>query len=228
MTEKLGKREGFGDIIADGVKKAAERIGKGSEKYAMQIGGEEIPAHDSRGGIGFAIGYGAEPAPARHTQSGEGPLPPGALPDFDRESYKGRGAIHKIGACITQVYNASGVCMIVLGDGYGHFDQLIEALQVITGWDITREELIKTGERIDNIRQAFNIREGLKTPWKYPDRMLGKPPKKVGPRKGQTIDESQIYTEYYQALDWDLKTGKPSKKKLQELGLADVATVLYP
>ena len=61
MTEKLAKREGFGDIIADGVKKAAERIGKGSEKYAIHIGGQEYPAHDSRGGLNFAIGYGAEP-----------------------------------------------------------------------------------------------------------------------------------------------------------------------
>jgi len=72
MTEKLAKREGFGDIIADGVKIAAKKIGKGAEKYAMHAGGEEIAAHDSRGGPGFAIGYGAEPTPGRHTQGGEG------------------------------------------------------------------------------------------------------------------------------------------------------------
>ncbi|MFH1647567.1 MAG: aldehyde ferredoxin oxidoreductase family protein [Chloroflexota bacterium] len=228
MTEKLAKREGFGDILADGVKKAAEKIGKGSEKYAMHIGGQEVPAHDSRGGPHFAIAYGAEPTPGRHTQGAEGPFPEGVMPEFDRNSFKGRGAPHKYGSDFTQIYNSAGICMIVFGDGYGHGDYLIEALRTITGWDLTKEELLKTGERIENIRQAFNIREGLKTPWKYPERMLGKPPKKVGPRKGITLTEDDLYNEYMAARDWDRHTGKPSKKKLLELGLDDVAKVLYP
>ncbi len=227
MTEKLAKREGFGDIIADGVKKAAERVGKGSEKYAMHIGGQEVPAHDSRGGPHFGIGYGAEPTPARHTQGGEGPLPPGALPEYDRGAMKGRGKPHKIGANITQAYNAAGICMIVLGDGYGSFDDFIEAMQTITGWDITKDELLKTGERIDAMRQAFNIREGLKTPWQFPDRMMGIPPKTEGPRAGITLNRDEMFNEYYEAMDWDTRTGKPSQQRLEELGLSDVAKVLY-
>jgi len=228
MLEKLARREGFGDILADGVKKAAEKIGKGSEKYAMHIQGQEIPAHDSRGGPHFAIAYGAEPTPARHTQGGEGPFPDGLMPEFDRNSFKGRGEPHKYGSDFTQIYNAVGICMIVFGDGYGSGDYLIEALQVITGWDLTKEELLKTGERIDNMRQAFNVREGLKTPWKYPDRMLGVPSKTEGPRAGITLSEDDLYNEYYAARGWDRKTGKPSKKKLLELGLDDVAKVLWP
>jgi aldehyde:ferredoxin oxidoreductase len=228
MTEKLAKREGFGDIIADGVKKAAERIGKGSEKYAIHIAGQEYPAHDSRGGYMFGIGYGAEPTPGRHTQGGEGPLPAGALPDFDRGSLKGRGGPHTQGAAITNAYNAAGICMIVIGDAYVHINDLIEAFKIITGWDITLDELIKTGRRILAIRQAFNVREGLKTPWKHHDRMLGKPPKKVGPRAGATLDEPELAKEYYETMGWDPKTGKPSKQALLELGLNDVAKVLWP
>jgi aldehyde:ferredoxin oxidoreductase len=228
MTEKLAKREGFGDIIADGVKKAAERLGKGSEKYAMHIGGQEVPAHDSRGGLNFAIGYGGNPTPARHTQGGEGPLPEGALPQYDPTTLKGRGEPHKVGMGVTSAYNAAGICMIVIGDGYMHFDQLVEAFRVITGWDITKEELVKTGWRIETMKQSFNVREGMKTPWKYPDRMLGIPPKKVGPRAGATIDEAELCKEYYEAIGWDTKTGKPSKKALLELGLDDVAKVLWP
>jgi len=227
MTEKLARREGFGNIIADGVKKAAAKIGKGSEKYAMHVGGQEFPAHDSRGGPSFAIGYATEPTPGRHTQAGEGPLPEGALPEFDPNALKGRGKPHKMGANITQVYNAAGICMIVLGDGYGNFDQFMEALQTITGWDITKDELLKTGERIDAMRQAFNVREGLKTPWKFPDRMMGIPPKKEGPRAGITINAEETFNEYLQEMDWDVKTGKPSKKRLEELGLDDVAQALY-
>ncbi len=228
MTEKLAKREGFGDVIADGVKKAAKKIGKGSEKYAMHIEGQEVPAHDSRGGPHFAIGYGTEPTPARHTQGGEGPLPPGALPEFDHNSLKGRGVPHNIGSNLTNAYNASGVCMIVIGDGYGHWDDFMEALKVITGWDITREELIKTGERIKTMRQAFNVREGLASPWEFPDRMMGIPPKTEGPRAGVTVDKAEHFNEYLEAMDWDINSGKPSKKKLLELGLDDVAKVLWP
>ena len=228
MTEKLAKREGFGDKIADGVKKAAERIGKGSEKYAIHVGGQEYPAHDSRGGLNFAIGYGAEPTPGRHTQGGEGPLPAGALPEFDPSTLKGRGEPHKVGAALTNVYNAAGICMIVIGDGYNHFDGLIEAFRVITGWDITKEELVKTGVRIETMKQSFNIREGLKTPWKHQDRMLGRPPKKVGPRAGATLDPDELSKGYYEALGWDPKTGKPSKQTLLTLGLNDVAKVLWP
>lgn len=228
MTEKMAKREGFGDIIADGVKIAAEKIGKGSEKYAMHIEGQEVPAHDSRGGHNFAIGYGAEPTPGRHTQSGEGPFPAGAMPEFDRHTFKGRGEPHKLGSNLNQVMNASGCCMIVFGDGYGHADYLIEAIRVITGWDVTREELLKTGERIDNMRQAFNVREGLKLPWGFPDRMMGIPPKKVGPRARITLNKAEVFNEYLKAMDWDINSGKPSKKKLLELGLADVAQVLWP
>jgi aldehyde:ferredoxin oxidoreductase len=228
MTEKLARREGFGNVIADGVKKAAQIIGKGSVKYAMHIGGQEVPAHDSRGGHGFAIGYGAEPTPGRHTQGGEGPHPRGVMPDFDRDTFKGRGLPHKIGSCFNHVMNAAGCCMIVYGDGYGHVDDFIEAMKVITGWDLTREELLKTGERIDNVRQAFNVREGIKLPYKFPDRMMGIPPKKVGMRAGITLSEDELFNEYFEAMDWDRNSGKPSQKKLLELGLPDVAQQLWP
>lgn len=228
MTEKVGKREGFGEIIADGVKVAAGKVGKGSEKYAMHIGGQEVPAHDSRGGPNFSIGYGGEPTPARHTQGGEGPLPEGSMPEYDPASLKGRGKPHKHGAAITEVYNAAGCCMIVIGDGYGHINDFVEALQIITGWDIDMDEIQKTGHRIVTMRQAFNVREGIETPWKFPDRMMGIPPKTEGPRAGITINADELFNEYYEALDWDVKTGKPSKKVLLELGLDDVAQELWP
>jgi aldehyde:ferredoxin oxidoreductase len=147
MTEKLAKREGFGAILADGVKKAAQKVGKGSEKYAMHVGGQEYPAHDTRGGLNFAIGYGANPTPGRHTQGGEGPLPEGSMPQYDFRSLKGRGQPHKIGMGITSAYNAAGICMIVIGDAYVHIKDLVEAFRTITGWDITLDELIKTVSR---------------------------------------------------------------------------------
>ena len=228
MTEMLCKREGFGDVIADGVKTAAERIGKGAERYAMHIGGQEFAAHDPRGGWGFAIAYGADPTPGRHNQ-GQNPHPPGIVDEeLERTARSGRGPNHKRLTNYFHAANALGLCHFVIGS-YPHADQLIEALKAITGWeDLTTEELIKTGERITNVRQAFNIREGLATPFKYPDRMRGVPPKTVGPRAGITFTQEEILNQYLEEMDWDTTTGKPSKTKLLELGLDDIAAALYP
>ncbi len=228
MTEKLVRREGFGDIIADGVKIAAERIGKGSERYAMHIGGQEIAGHDPRGGWGFATGYGIDPTPGRHNQGG-GQHPPGLdIPEIDKKERKGRGLYHKISTNYMHAASALGLCQFVIG-AYPHADQLIEALRAITGWDdISTEELLVTGERITNVRLAFNIREGVKSPFLYPDRMRGVPPKTVGPRAGITFTHEEIYNEYLALMDWDPVTGKPSKAKLLELGLDDIAQAIWP
>jgi aldehyde:ferredoxin oxidoreductase len=228
LTEMIGRREGFGDVLADGVKRASERIGKGSEQFAMHIGGQEIAAHDPRGGWGFATGYGADPTPGRHNQGG-GQHPPGLdIPEVTREQREGRGLYHKISTNYMHAISGMGMCQFVIGS-YPHADQLLEALRLITGWeDITTDEVLKAGERITNVRMAFNIREGLVGPFRYPDRMRGVPPKEVGPRAGITYTHEEIYDEYLELMDWDLANGKPSKAKLLELGLDDIAEVLWP
>ncbi len=102
-------------------------------------------------------------------------------------------------------------------------------MRAVSGWDLTIDELIQTGERITNIRHAFNLREGL-NPLEYdiPGRIMGNPPPKEGPLAGVTVDEETLDREYLSAMDWDLKTTKPSRKKLEELGLEDVAQEILP
>ncbi len=225
MTEKMCLRQGFGNVIADGVKLAAERIGKGAEKYAMHIGGQEFAAHDSRGGMAFSISYGADPTPGRHTQGGEG-HPKGVMPEYDRQSYKDRGKPHAIGNNFNHVINSIGSCVFIVG-GFPEIGSWVEGLRTLSGWDITLEELITTGERINQMREAFNIREGVTLPFTYPDRMMGKPPKKVGPRAGITLNEHDLFDDYFKAMAWD-KHGKPSRERLESLGLGAAAGVLYP
>jgi len=182
MLGKVARREGLGDILADGVKVAAEKIGKGSEKYAMHIGGQEIPAHDPKVGLQWAICYFLDATPARHCQGGEGPICPGVLPEYDRMSFKGRGVPHKIAKCFSHAYNAAGLCMFVVGDCYGDGKDFVEALNVIGGWELTMDDVLKIGERIANIRMAFNIREGLNPiEISTPDRIMGIPQRR-GPK----------------------------------------------
>ncbi len=227
MTEKLAKREGFGAVLADGVKLAAEKIGKGSEKYAIHIQGQEVPAHDPKLGYHFATTYRLDPTPARHTQGGEGFVAPG-LVKFDATSFSGRGEAHKRGSNFFQIVNSSGMCMFMYMT-LPAAKVVAEFISVVTGRNVTMDELIRTGERIQNLRHVFNLREGLNPlEFKVPDRLLGKPAQKEGPVAGITVDEDTMIKEYLAAMDWDPKTAKPSKKKLQELGLEDVAKDLWP
>jgi aldehyde:ferredoxin oxidoreductase len=226
MTEKLCKREGFGDILADGTKVAAEKIGHGAEKFAMHIQGQEVPAHDPKLGGSFGTTYRMDATPSRHTQ-GPNPAPPDALPKIDRQVMKGRGKLQKVGACLYHIVNCSGLCSIAFSC-LPTVNILPEYMRTITGWDITLEELFKTGERIANIRQAFNVREGI-NPLKFdvPGRIMGIPPLTAGPTAGVTYDEETLDREFLVEMDWDTTTTKPKPDKLKELGLDDIAEALY-
>ena len=101
---------------------------------------------------------------------------------------------------------------------------LPEYMTAVTGWDVTMEELMRSGERVGNLRQAFNVREGL-NPLKFrvPGRLVGIPPLTEGPTAGVTLDEKNLDREFLIEMDWDIETTKPSANKLVELGLEDVA-----
>jgi aldehyde:ferredoxin oxidoreductase len=246
MIEKMGKREGFGEILADGVKVAAEKIGKGAESYAIHIHGQEPAMHDPRSTPSFATVYQSDATPGRHMQGSCAHFEMGALEDFEfphfgvkiphverpafKHTYTGKGKWEAMFRNHSHIGNASGACLIAdLGPGMvTPVDTIPQALAVITGWQPSPEEMRRIGDRIATIRQAINVREGL-TPkdFKMPGRTVGNPPLTDGPLAKITVDVGKMVADYYEAMDWDLETGRPSKKKLLELGLADVAEELW-
>jgi len=209
MTEKMARREGFGDVLADGVKVAARKIGQGARKYAVHIGGQELGMHDPKlvqaPGQPSAARYQMDATPGRHTQG------------FGPSGFQGH------------LVNATGICM------FGYFimpnagQYIAGFMSSVTGWERPLEELLKAGERIANMRHVFNLREGVNPlEWKVNPRIVGRPPQKKGPLTGVKADiEAQVYWNLG-ALDWDRITAKPSKSKLQALGLDDVAEKLWP
>jgi len=212
MTEKMVNREGFGDVLADGIKLAAERIGNGAEEFAVHSGGQEMGMHDPKienpmipVGKGAAAMYKMDATPGRHTQ------------DFGPHGF------------MNHLNNAMGTCMIIFMWETARGPYAQRMINAVTGIDRSIEELQKAGERIANIRHVFTLREGI-NPLKrfFHPRIIGRPPQKEGPLAGVSLDvEAQIYWNLG-ALDWDPITTKPSKKKLMELGLDDIAEELWP
>lgn len=145
LTEMIATREGFGDILADGVKKAAEKIGKGSEKYAIHAGGQELPMHDSRCDIGYAIAYECEPTPGRHTIScityAELWQVEKLFPAAKQMLKKTKGKVDKevnmctIATIYMQLMNCAGVCMF--GPITGPVPT-VDYFNAVTGWDIVK------------------------------------------------------------------------------------------
>jgi aldehyde:ferredoxin oxidoreductase len=224
VLEKMGKREGIGDILADGVKRAAERIGRGAEQFAMHVDGQELPMHDPRLQPEYYTTYKLDPTPARHTQY-EGNRRWGLVPPApkDRTQAEGRGAHHKAASEYMHVVNAGGMCQfIMMCANTANIPQWINAT---TGWDMTREELARAGERIANLRLLFQLREG-KNPRQREVPKRAYTAQDVGPNQ-ITLETETLEREFLEACDWDATSMKPSKDKLAELGLDDLIPVVH-
>lgn len=208
LTEKMVKREGIGDILADGCQIAAKKIGKGAEEYAVHIGGQELGMHDPKASffgerMTMAM-YHMDATPGRHT-TGFGP-----------SQFMG------------YVSSAAGLCMH--GSLAGNADKYtIGFLRTVTGWDRSIDELKECGERIAILRHCFSLREGDEPLKRYVHpRIPGIPPQTEGPLAGVTRDmEAQAYWNLG-AMEWDRFTTRPSLKRLEALGMNDLAEILYP
>ena len=210
MTEKMVNREELGDILADGVKIAAEKIGKAAEKFAVHIGGQELGMHDpklSPGGQPVAAPFQMDATPGRHNAR------------FGPSSFR------------MHLTNAGGICTLSsfgLIQTQDNDARMVNFFNAVTGLNYSLDELLRAGERIANLRHAFNLREGIiELKWPVHPRIVGKPPQATGPLAGVTADiEAQVFWNLG-ALDWDRLTTKPSKEKLLSLGLDDVAKDLW-
>jgi len=237
LVRMISLREGIGDILAEGVKVASEKIGKGSEAFAIHGKGLEAPAHDPRSGKALAVTYGTASRGLCHIQPLEGMaydsgkldwgLTEYGIPDpnsVERWDEKGKGQIVKVlqdGLVLPDILNTCKFFMyagITLGN-------LAELLSASTGWNITGRDLLKVGERVLNLQRLFNMREGLSRKDDIlPERIKQQPAFGFYEKEDQCAikDFEGMLDEYYAARRWDIKTGMPSKEKLRELGLEEL------
>jgi aldehyde:ferredoxin oxidoreductase len=232
LIEKIASREGIGKVLADGVKEAAKRIGQGSEKFAVEIKGLEIPMHEPRGKKGLAVMYATSARGGCHMQSMHDPdiESPNMAPEigisralnrFDTSRDKVL-YLKKTGDW-TAMINSMGLCSNIYWFGAVYYkpNQLTEILNAVTDWGFTVDDFMTTGERINTLCRMFNVREGLtKTDDVLPPRFME--PLIGGPTNGQSISNKEFESmlrDYYEICGWDPETGIPTSRRLNELGI---------
>jgi aldehyde:ferredoxin oxidoreductase len=237
MIHKIAKREGLGDILADGVKRAAARIGRGSERFALHVKGQELPMHEPRGKVGLSLAYAVSPTGADHMEAihdpayeGLGVLDNGLsevglhepLDRMTLDAAKVRAFFYT--QTIWSLYNSVGMCDFVgIPIGALKLHALADYVSAATGWDMTLWELLKVGERANTMSRLFNLREGFSmADDQLPQRMFE--PLQNGKLKGIGLDPEAFdhaLRLYYQMAGWSAD-GVPGEAKLAELGLEPV------
>lgn len=232
LTDKICRREGIGAVLAEGVKEAAARIGRGTEDYAMHVGGRAIPYHDPRGMASCGLQYIADAQPANHMgrqgmtrlESGRslGPDPllrPERLQIFG--DYDRKGDIFAVGAEFFHVLSSGGLCALYMSGpvaGTGNWPPLVDLLQAVVGWDLDWTEALRLGRRIATLRQAFTAREGVSPDQlTFPKRFES--PIEAGPAAGHTIPFELVKSSFFETMGWDIGTGMPLPGTLAELEL---------
>jgi aldehyde:ferredoxin oxidoreductase len=239
MTEMIAKREGFGDLLAEGMAQAAAKIGPGAEALVTAVKGNPLPAHMPQVKRSLALIYAANPYGADH-QSHEHDPSYSDYPDRMAElgllnpqpskvlnAEKVRYAVYT--QQIYSLLNAIGVCQFVWGPSWHLYgpSQLVDMVRAVTGWNVSLWELMKAGERSLNMMRAFNAREGFTSAEdKLPPKLFQ--PLTGGPSDGIAVTEEEMAAAlptYYAMCGWDTE-GRPTRAKLEELGIAWVADEL--
>jgi aldehyde:ferredoxin oxidoreductase len=230
----VAHREGFGDVLADGVRRAAERLGRGTEEFALHGKGLEMFQADVRTIKAYGLGNAVSSRGADHLRSEpwfefsndpeEGVRRYGVPETAFRLEYKGKGLVVKHFEEMAAVSDATGVCK----NTYNNMEVLdwegtAELLQAATGWELTGEDVRQIGERIVNLERLFIARKGIRREDDtLPKRFLKEPLVDAGGTSaGAVLELEPMLDEYYRARGWDVETGLPTEQKLAELGLGE-------
>jgi len=223
LIEKIGTREGIGDMLADGVKAAAEKIGKNSMQLAQHIKGLEVTGYDLRCLKTTALGSAVSFRGADHNRSGA--FASDVKGKVDRlKAERGRGLLVKETEDVNAIIDSLIICKNAKGTLYKELADMAKLYSLVTGVDMTPEQLRAAGERIINIARLINLREGLTReddtlPWK----VMNQPIPDDGPVKGAVVTQEELdllLDDYYTARGWTVD-GVPTKEKLKELSMEE-------
>jgi aldehyde:ferredoxin oxidoreductase len=237
LVGMIARREGIGDLLAEGTQGMAQQLDQGSEHFAMHVKGLELPAYDPRAAKICGLAYVTANRGGDHiTSYVEAPtfvdvpllvIENSAIKDpFVADPAETRVVVDMENAL--SALDAIGCCKF-MGMGLTSQD-MVDLLVSATGWDLTLDEYIACGERNYNLARAFCIREGITREDDHlPDRLM-KDPLPSGPAEDMLIEQESLELmkdAYYQFRSWDLASGKPTPDKLASLGLSDLIADLW-
>jgi len=239
LIEKIAMRDGAGNILAEGVKVAAKKLGRGSERYAVEVKGLEIPMHEPRAKKGLGLSYATSPRGGCHMQAFHDPEfeAPNLAPEIgitlglDRhDTSRNKVDIIKRSQDWVAITNSLLLCTSPGWSGYNYTKPafLTDAYDAVTGWDLTVDDLMRAGERMNNLCRCFNAREGITRKDDYLPPRFTEDSLPDGPSKGQRITKEELQSmldNYYDLRGWDKTTGNPTSAKLKELGLEFADTI---
>lgn len=239
IIEKIAKREGFGDLLAEGSARAAQKIGGEASELSISVKGQELPAHMPQFKPAVGLIYAVNPFGADHQSSEHDPfLTTGAETQerrwlaqlgiwkgyedtYDLDDEKVRFAFDT--QCYFSILDSLGLCQFVWGPSwelYGPSD-MVDLCKYAIGWETSLFELMRIGERRINMMRYFNAREGFaKGNDTLPERVFK--PLPDGPSQGKYVDKEQFckaLDTYYQFAGWDMETGNPTASTLRKLSL---------
>jgi aldehyde:ferredoxin oxidoreductase len=220
MVERIALRKGFGDILAEGTKRASESIGRGSSAYAIHVKGLELPMHEPRYKQGMGLHYSVNATGADHCTGVQDDQVQkkqprwATLPSTEMSQRKAE-MLYDVGLW-RHLANYIGMCVFV---PWNH-RQIGDAVQAVTGWPMDTQPLIDVVERGITLARIFNLREGFsRMDDQLPRRFFGSPLE--GPLQEVSVDPAKLAAaqrDYYQMLGWD-EAGIPTHQKLVDLDI---------
>ena len=235
LIELIARREGIGDLLAEGVARAADRLGPEAQPLAMHVKGQETPLHDPRGKQGMTLSYATSPTGADHIEAvhdvffanigpADHPMAPLGLIEpvdfFDLGPRKVRAFAY--GQKVFGLYNVIGMCNFA-GAPIGHIplSRLVAYMQAVTGWDVSLWELLRASDRSSTLYRVYNLREGIGADKDtLPPRLFE--PLENGPIRGRRIDRDEFERAralYYELSGWDPATGVPRPATFVDLDI---------
>ena len=237
LVEKIARREGIGDLIAEGSRRMAEHLGEGSAHFAMQVKGLELPAYDPRAAKITGLGYVTANRGGDHMSAYvQGPTfidMPFLIVDESsiRDPFVANPQEAKVVVDLENaltMLDALGGCkfMGVLLTA----EDIVDLVSSATGWGFSVEDFRTSGERIYNLGRAFSVREGIRREHDVLPERLTADPLPGGPAEGMRIEPETLEAlkdAYYQMRGWDLETGIPTPEKLEALELGELISDLW-
>ncbi len=243
MIDLIARRQGLGNLLAEGTRHAAKVIGGDAHYFAMQVKGMELAMHDPRGKVGVGLGYaisetGGDHITAFHDTLLQNPAsitfqsaaPLGITEPLPaRELSSKKSAIYAIGENWSSFGRVIGFCYFGPAPrSFIQVDEVVSAVRAAAGWDVTVQDLMRIGERATNLARVFNAREGFsRQDDTLPDRLFA--PLENGPLAGVGISREefeQAMTDLYVAKGWNPETGMPTRERLRALDIEWAADLM--